>query len=132
MSNTELTATRRAAEDGTEFPDITVNYEFGDNLTESVEIFGEGVVFNRFKAMGTIDVQAKIRAAMVDTVNKEGEVVTKAKGQEEIQEMLDEWKLGIKAATRKSPKEKLMSILEGMTPEDKAAFLADLATDVAE
>lgn len=131
MSATELTATRRPADDGTEFPDITVTYEFGDNLTEAVDIFGEDVVFNRFKAMGTIDVQAKIRAAMVDTVNKEGEVVTKAKNQEEIQEALDTWKLGVKAATRKSPKEKLMAMLENMTAEDKAAFLADLAEDVA-
>lgn len=120
--STEITATRRDTEDS-----VTVTYELGEGLADAIELFGEDVVFNRFKSMAIIDVQAKCRSMMVDSTNKEGDVISKAKSQGEIQEVLDNWKLGLKKVSRKSPKEKVLDLLSGMSAEEKAAFIAEMA-----
>lgn len=114
MSRTEVSAKLKdmADEDA-----VTVSYDFGDDLDSAVELFGADVVFQRFKAAATIDLQSLIRRHI------SGE---KPKTQEEIQGIVDEWTPGVTTRTRKSPKEKVLSILEGLSEEERARLLAEL------
>ena len=99
-----------------EGPSATVEYDFGSNLPEAVELFGEDVVFKRFKAAAVVDLQGVIRR------NLKGD---NPKTEEEIQEAVSEWKPGVQKA-RKSKQEKALDILGEMSQEEKDAFLAEL------
>jgi len=114
MSAQEITA--RLGKDE-ESPSATVKYDFGSTLGEAVEKFGEEVVYKRFCAAVTIDIQALIRR------NLGGETPAST---QEIQATLNEWKPGVQRA-RKSQKEKAMDLLEAMSDADKAAILAELS-----
>lgn len=108
---------------------VTVEYEFGETLEEMVELFGEDVVANRAKAAMVIDLQAGIRRHMVDQTDKDGNVTTPAKSDDEIQAWAASWKPGVKRVARKSAKEKLQELLSGMTPEQRAALLESALED---
>lgn len=125
MSAIEVTA-RKPNPDGDD-REVTVSYDFGDNLSEMVDLYGEDVSYNRAKASMVIDLQARLRAWMTDNLDKEGNVVSKAKDDDEIIGLAAEWKPGIKKISRKSPKEKLLDMLKEMSPEDRAKFLAEAA-----
>lgn len=96
----------------------TIDYNFGDNLEAAVALFGEEVIFTNFKQSAVIACQSRIRAALQQ--NKDGDA---------LQVAIDEWKPGIKSISRKSPVDKLKALLEGKSPEDIAALLAEAGVD---
>ena len=50
---------------------ISIEYDFGDNLASAVEKYGEGVVFDLYKAAGSIRVQNVARTALVNNKTPE-------------------------------------------------------------
>jgi hypothetical protein len=107
---------------------VTVTYDFGDNLDEAVSLFGAEVVFARFAAAATVDLQGVIRRHMVDQLGKDGQVTSAAKSDEEIAELVANWKPGL-AKPKKSAKEKLTDMLAALDPEARAALLAEYAEE---
>lgn len=109
--------------DGNQIEEVegNVEYNFGENLDEAVEMFGSDVVFSNFKQSAVISCQARIRAAL-----------TAGKRDNDLQAVIDEWKPGVKTVTRKSAAEKLKDLLSGKTPEEIAAILAEAGVDFEE
>ena len=97
-------------------PSVTVKYDFGDNLEDATDKFGDEVVYKRFRAAGVIDVQALIRRHMG------GE---EPKDQKAIQAIVDEWKPGVTKA-RKSQKDKALDALSKLSETDRDALLSEL------
>jgi len=91
----------------------TCNYEFGETLDETVELFGADVVHNNFKQSAVISAQSRMRALLAQGVSGD-----------DLQSKLDEWKPGIKTTTRKSPADKLRDLLAGRSPEEIAELIA--------
>jgi hypothetical protein len=106
--------------------ELTVNYEFGNNMAEAVEMFGEDVVFARFRAAATVDLQGVMRRHMQDQKGKDDTVTSVEKTDEEITEIVATWKPGL-AKPKKSPADKLKDLLANMDPEARAALLASYA-----
>ncbi len=99
-------------------PSATVEYDFGDDLASAAEMFGDDVIFSRFVAAATVDLQALIRR------NLKGE---NPKSEAEIQELVSEWQPGVSTRTRKSPLEKAAAAMDALTDDEKAALLESLA-----
>jgi len=99
---------------------ITIPFNFGANLDEAVELYGEDVVFQKYRQAAVVDLQAAIRRHLQP--DAEG----KSKTDEEIITALSEWKPGLVTRTRKSPKEKALEALQKMSEEDRAALMAEL------
>jgi len=97
-------------------PSYSVNYDFGENLDAAIEKFGEDVIFQKFKANTTIDLQALIRR------NVGGD---NPKTEEELQSIVNEWRPGVQKP-RKSAKDKALAALDSMSDEDRAALIAQL------
>ena len=114
-----MTVQKVSAKNGTEeaSPSATVDYDFGDNLAESVTLFGEDVVFSRFKAASIVDLQALIRRHL------DGET---PKTEAEIQALVNEWKPGVTKRVKKSTKEKAEEIFGQLSDADKQALLEQL------
>lgn len=107
---------------------VTVGYDFGDNLNEAVELFGEDVIFAKFKQAAIVDFQSILRRHMF-TVDGEGDSVTlTAIDSEDVAliEAVADWKPGVSTRVTKSPKEKAMAALKGMSPEEIEQMLAEL------
>jgi len=114
MAATEIGARAGTEEDA---PSATVSYDFGDNLDDAAERFGGDVIFSRFKAAATVDLQALIRR------NLKGE---NPKNQKEIQVLVDEWQPGVSTRSRKSPQEKAQIAIDALSEDQKAALLESL------
>jgi hypothetical protein len=105
---------------------ITVAYNFGDNLADSVSIFGEEVVNTRWVAAGTVDFQGAVRTLM-RAKDEEGNFKHTDK---DIIKAMNEWKPGIKKPA-KSAKEKALELLAGLSEEEQQEILEKaLAGDV--
>lgn len=105
---------------------VEVEYNFGETLAEAVELFGEEVVFSRFKAAAVVDLQALIRRGLTPKTDKEGNEIESAKTDEEIAASVAEWKPGVKQVTRKSKAEKIKDLVADMSDEDREALLASI------
>ena len=112
---------------------IAVDYDFGDNLEEAVEKFGAEVVYTNFKQSAIISLQSNMRGkfrSLESKAQKEGKVVdwTDTEWRDnatlEAQVAADGWKPGIRTATGKSKEEKARDLLGQLTPEQRAALLA--------
>lgn len=97
-----------------------VAYDFGGNVEEMIELFGDQVVYANARAQMVIGLQAMMRRAMMP--DKEG----KTKTDDEISAMAKEWTPGDRTVTRKTAVEKAKDLLGGMSPEEKAELLASL------
>lgn len=118
---TAIEYTARIKDDDDEITaEATVSYDFGDNLPESIELFGEEVVYKRFVAAATVDLQGLIRRSITGGKDRE------ALSGEALQDAVNEWKPGV-AKARKSKTEKALAIVSGMSKEEKLALLAELA-----
>lgn len=122
-----MTVREISAKAGTEddAPSATVRYDLGDNLDEAVELFGADVVYRRFVAAATIDIQAMIRRGLTRT---EGEGDAKKPApmtQEELQAAVSEWKPG-QTKPRKSKGEKALDAFNELSDEEKAELLKQL------
>lgn len=98
---------------------VTVNYNIGSTLAELVAQFGEAVVASAAIDSIVIGVQALVRRHAAGTEKTPG------KSQEEIQKIVDGYKPGV-GATRKSPVDKVASLVSQMSAEDRAALLRQL------
>jgi len=114
-----MTAQAISAKNGTEetSPSATVQYDFGDNLAEAVALFGDDIVFSRFKAASIVDLQALIRRHL------DGET---PKTEAEIQALVTEWRPGVTTRKRKSVKEKAEELFAGLSDSEKNALLESL------
>lgn len=119
-----MTAVSVSAKVGTEenAPSASVTYDFGDNLDEATSLFGADVVYARFKAASTVDLQALIRRHLDSDTPKT---------QAEIQELAAQWKPGIQTKKRKSAGEKIQDLLGDMSAADRDALLATLMGQAA-
>ena len=107
---------------------VKIQYDFGDNLDEAIEKFGAEVIFTKFKQSSIVDLQSVARRLMF---KEEGEgdnatlvPVDSDEVQAEIEKM--EWAPGSTTRVIKTPKEKALTALKGMSPEEIQAILADL------
>lgn len=98
---------------------VSVQYDFGDNVAEAIELFGEEVIFSRYCGAAVIDLQSLLRRGI------KGE-----KTDEEIRAIVSEWKPGVKSVVRKSAQEKIKDAFSSMSAEDKQAMLEALATQL--
>jgi hypothetical protein len=114
MSEVEITARLGTDDDA---PSATVTYDFGTDLESAVELFGADVVYTRFKAAVTIDIQALVRR------NLGGE---NPKTEEEIQQIVNEWRPGVSNRRRKSATEKAAEAFDSLSDADKQALLEKL------
>jgi len=107
---------------------VTVSYDFGDNLSEAVELFGEDVIFAKFKQAAIVDFQSVLRRHMF-TVEGEGDSVTLTAINSEdvaVNEAVADWKPGVSTRVTKTPKEKAIAALKIMSPEEIEQMLAEL------
>jgi len=102
-----------------------VNYNFPSDLKGLTEKFGADVVFGKAMDSLVIDVQALVRRHLKGSTDKDGKVTTKPKTQAEIQEIVKAWIPGV-GAVRKSPVEKVGTLIGQMSAEEKAALLKQL------
>lgn len=127
--NSSEQVTAKTPESGRE---ISVTYNFGKDLSEMTDLFGEDVVHSNAKAQMTINLQALLRRHMVDNFNKKtGEKTSDAKSDDEIHEIVAKWKPGISTRVKKSPKEKLADLLGKMSDEERRALLQDAARELS-
>ena len=101
-------------------PSATVNYDFGDDLDSAAEMFGGDVIYSRFVAAATVDLQALIRR------NLKGE---NPKTEAEIQDLVSEWQPGVSTRTKKSPQEKAQQAIDELSDAEKAALLESLMAE---
>lgn len=94
----------------------SVEFDFGDSLAESVELYGEEVVYGKYKANAIIDLQSFMRTQM----KKDDFDASELQGQ------VDEWKPGLKAKG-KSTSERIAELFDKLSPEERAAFLEQLS-----
>jgi len=114
MTAQKVTAKIQKPAEGVSGDPVTIEYDFGDNLKEMCDKFGEDVVYNRAKASFTIDLQAAIRRH-----------IQAGKKPKEIQAALANWKPGLKQPG-KSAAEKIRDMLKGKTESEKKALLKEI------
>lgn len=101
---------------------VEVMYDFGANIEEMVELFGEQSVYANAQAQMKVGLQAAMRRAI--TPDKEGKVST----DEEVAEMAKSWTPGDRTVTRKSNVDKAMDLLGKMDAGERAALLEQLGS----
>ena len=93
----------------------TVYYNFGKDTTEAVAMFGDKVVHSNFVGKSVITAQAIIRRG-----------IRAGKSFEEITEIFKTWKPGVAIERTFDPLQAALNKFDSMTPEEQAAFIADL------
>ena len=100
---------------------VKQNYDFGNDLNDMVNKFGEEVVFNNCRKSLVIDLQALIRRKMKPA--KEGEAPAT---DEQITADVKAWVPGVSTTVRKSASEKAKDAIDKLSPEEKKSLLAAL------
>lgn len=96
-------------------------YDFGANLQEAVEAFGEDVVHSLYAAKALIVLQDNIRR-----------MLEKGKTDDEIAAFVAGWKPGVVAVrSGEKKKEKILSDFEKMTDAQKLAMIEELQARLA-
>jgi len=126
----KMTAKAISARAGTEenAPSATVQYDFGDNIDESVELFTAEVVHSRFVSAATVDLQALMRRSL--SLESEDGTPT-PKSDEEIQTLVSEWRPGVSSRKRKSASEKANEAIDALSEDERAALLDSLMAAAA-
>jgi hypothetical protein len=101
----EVTAKKNEAEG-------TINYDFGENLEEMTEKFGESVTFTNARANMKIVLQAAMRRRL--------------EAGQPVDDLADNWKPGVQMERIVDPIAAAKAKYATMTDEEKAAFLEDL------
>lgn len=94
----------------------SVEYNFGADLTEAMELFGEDIIYSQFKQNATIALQGIMRRA-----------IQSGKSGDELQAAVSEWKPGVRTRTGKSPADKIKDLLAGKSPEEIQEILSSLS-----
>lgn len=99
---------------------VTVEYDYGDNLQEAVEKFGEDIVYQCYKASLVIDLQGFMRSLLRRKPEKGGPAT-----EEEIRTLVAEWTPS-RTGTRvtRPPMERLEALLGRLSKEELAEVLA--------
>lgn len=104
-----------------------VEFDYGKDLAEMVEKFGEKVVFTKARMAMSLDVGSRCRAWMEQEL-LEGKSPEEA--QIAVQENLNAWTPAVGTRTKKEVKpEKVKSLISRLSPEQKEALLAELQQD---
>lgn len=93
----------------------TIVIDFGENLTESTELFGDKVVYSNFVANAKITAQGAIRRMLEN-----------GSDQETIETCMAEWKPGQKLERIVDPIANFKTKLAGMDEDSRAELLAEL------
>jgi len=93
---------------------ITIEYDFGQNMAESEKLFGKELCHAKLVAMLKVDFQSAVRLWL-----------KKGLQDKEIQQKAAEWKPGMRQPG-KSKAEKLTSLFNQLSPEEKAAIKKQL------
>ena len=93
----------------------TIEYDFGANLQEMTEKFGEDVVYTNARKSMVITAQAGMRRYLESGLDEAT-----------IQEKLSAWKPGVQIARTTDPVAALMKSWEKMDDKQKAEILAKL------
>ena len=112
MAMTEITAKKKI---GDIEKAATIAYDFGANLKEMVEKFGEEVVFTNARGSMVITGQAAMRRYLAG-----------GKSQEEIADLMGSWKPGIALARTVDPVSALVSQWGSYSPEKQQEILRKL------
>ena len=110
-------------------PVLSVEYDFGTTLDESVELFGEQIVHSKFVDSAIIDLQSTLRRAITAslvTKNAKGEAVTPKPLPKDPQSLVAEWKPSAGHTERKSASEKVQTLVGKLTAEERAALIERL------
>ena len=98
---------------------LEVEFDFGENLTDAIERFGEDVVFANYKRQASVGLQALIRSHLKQTT----EVGEFAKTDEEIIAAIQSWTPSDGTVQRVDPSAKLEALLGKISEEDRVALL---------
>lgn len=101
---------------------IIVEYNFGDNLADAVEKFGEDVVFARFVSAARVDLQGYVRGLMRKT-NEEGDF---EHSDDVIVQKAGEWRPSMRKPG-KSAKEKTLDLIDKLSDEEREELMAALS-----
>ena len=93
---------------------VEFEYDFGDNLGEAVEIFGEDICYAHIKRSLTVAVQGAART-----------LIRAGKSRDEIVDAMAEWRPDMPRQA-KTAEEKLRDMFEGLDPEARKRLLAEL------
>lgn len=96
---------------------MSVEYDFGGDLTTAEDRFGEEVVFNNFVAQAKINLQSALRRWM----KPDGE--GNSKTDEEIATLVSEWEPSAKVLKKKSNVDKAKALLGKLSDEQRAELL---------
>jgi hypothetical protein len=95
---------------------ISVKYNFGDNLADAVEKYGEAVVFDLYRAAAMIRVQNVARSALLN-----------GKAPEEAVKLAEKYVLGTSFSMGpRDPVRTAETAVSRMSPEDEKKFLLKL------
>jgi len=92
--------------------EATINYDFGENLEEMSEKFGESVVFTNSRAQMKIVLQAAMRRRL--------------EAGQPVDDLADNWKPGVQMERIVDPIAAAKAKYATMTDEERTAFLAEL------
>jgi hypothetical protein len=101
----EVTAKKNEAE-------ATVNYDFGENLEEMTELFGDSVTFTNARSNMKIVLQAAMRRRL--------------EAGQPVDDLATNWKPGVQMERIVDPIAAAKAKYATMSDEEKAAFLEDL------
>ena len=112
MNLTEVKATK---EIGGEKKEITCMIDLGDSIEDATERFGGEVVFSNFKRAATITAQAAMRRFMEQGL-----------GDNQVADKMGSWRPGVALERTVDPVAALKAKFAKMSPEERAALLAEL------
>ena len=114
----ELTQINAKLKDGDRV--VSVTYDFGQNLKEMTEKFGEQIVFTNAKGNMIITAQSRIRAA-----------IKANKSDAEIQAIIDGWKPGTVSSPIADPVGSFEKFFASATPDKQKELLEALKKKLA-
>jgi len=111
---------------------ITVEYDFGTNVNNAIEKFGEESVFNHFVADAKLSVNSLVRPMLekgltVTGTGEDKEITGEAEfSNEKIHEIVAAYKLPDKTGRRVDPGQKAIDALKALSPEKQAEIMSIL------
>jgi len=90
-------------------------YDFGENLQDAAQKYGEDTVFKLYRQQAVVRAQAVARTHL-----------TAGKSIDEVQQVLNGWKPDATMSRAKSPVEKLAAKFAKLSPEEKQALLESI------
>ena len=111
---------------------VAVQYNFGANLEEMTELFGEDVVYNKAMDSMVIDLQSKLRRHIRQSLphkNAKGEDQAVTPLPKDLQSLVADWKPAAGGRERKSAAEKVGNLVGKLSAEERAELIAKLKAE---